>query len=177
MARALLLMLGSVALVSLAAPAAAQDRRAETAQQAGLRFLSWPGRPPVDHRPGTTSERRRTPPPPPRPTPPPAPEPEPEAQISQTSRTAQTRSDTVTTTADTPLVGGRYYSVHRQAGRLPDPIPQAQVLAGQETTVILTDPGTRSLADRDRNATSDEALQMLRDMPPDQLMQFLERIP
>ena len=71
--------------------------------------------------------------------------------------------------------GPRYYSVHRGAGRTPDPIPDAQILAAEDTLVALQSPTGQTLAEQDRTARADEAFEILRNLPPDQLMDMLDR--
>lgn len=172
MARSLFLAAGLVAAFA-AAPAAAQERRPETAAEAGLRYLDWPGRPPV-----ARAEPPRPPRPdiprPGRPTPPPL---EPAAeQPSQPSSPVQARVEAIgapATTSDDD--GPRYYSVHRGAGRTPDPIPEARVLAADDTLVALRHPEGQTLAEQDRTARAEEAFEILRSLPPDQLMDMLDR--
>jgi hypothetical protein len=71
--------------------------------------------------------------------------------------------------------GPRYYSVHRGAGRTPDPIDQAQTLAAEDTLVALQSPQGQTLAEQDRTARAEEAFEILRSLPPDQLMDMLGR--
>ncbi|WP_296817741.1 hypothetical protein [Brevundimonas sp.] len=168
MARGLLLLGGAAALLFAAQPAAAQ----ESAREAGLRYLTWPGRPPVQQtRPEPQRPRRLAPPrvqtevetPPP----PPPPVTQPVPRLS-----APTVPASATVESPTP----RYYSVHRAAGRQPDPIPQAGERAASDgTQVVLAVPSGRSLAEQDRLATAQEAMDILRDLPPDQLAQLLEQ--
>ena len=156
MARGLLLFGGSAALLLVAQPAAAQ----ESAREAGLRYLTWPGRPPVQQtRPQPERPRRPTPPrveavaettPPP--------------PVVQPQTPRLTAPTVPASTVETP--GARYYSVHREAGRQPDPIPQAGERAADDNLVALALPQTRSLAEQDRLANAEEALYILRDLPP-----------
>ena len=166
MARGLILLGGAAALLLAAQPAAAQ----ESARQAGLRYLNWPGRPPVQQtRPQPERPRRPTPPrvetvaettaPPP--------------PVVQPAQRPTAPAVPPSTAAETP--GVRYYSVHREAGRQPDPIPQAGERAADDNLVALALPQTRSLAEQDRLANAEEALDLLRDLPPEQLAQLLEQ--
>lgn len=173
MARSLILAVSALALVA-ASPAAAQD----SARQDGLRYLVWPGRPPVQSAP--SRPERPTPPrprpqvqvqpetpPQPRPQQPPAPEPVSPVQARVEALSAPQTID------DSP----RYYSVHRRAGRTPDPIDQAQVLAADDTLVALQSPQGVTLAEQDRTQRAEEAFEILRNLPPDQLMDMLGRTP
>lgn len=167
--------------VLLAHPASAQDRRPETAEQAGLRYLDWPGRPPVSTPPVRAERQNQARPrftPTPRaqtPTQSPAEEPTTPVRV-----TAQSTDRTVAPIAPTPTTNGegvRYYSVHRPSGRTPDTIERAQVLASDQALVALQAPQGQSLAEQDRTARAEEAFEILRNLPPDQLMDMLGRQP
>jgi|GEM_PF-1677644 len=168
--------------VLLAAPTAAQQQQTEGARQAGLRYLTWPGRPPIQQPPAraarpsvaparlsptttseTPAERSGA-------TPTTTP-------VVQPSTSPSTTGATVTPTATGTTGQPRYYSVHRQSGRAPDPIDRARVLAAEDTLVALQSPQGQSLAEQDRNARADEAFEILRNLPPDQLMEMLGRQP
>jgi len=171
------LILFTVAASSLVAalPAAAQDRRPESAREAGLRYLTWPGRPPVNRAPDraarpTPTTPRRAPAAPPRPeTDEPLPAPETRAAVEPVSRPAAA--------AAAAPASARYYSLHRRTGRAPDPIEGAQTLAAEDTLVALQSPQGQTLAEQDRTARADEAFEILRSLPPDQLMDMLGRQP
>lgn len=181
MARLLLFAAAATGLLA-ALPAAAQERRPETAREAGLRYLSWPGRPPVSARParaerpaaplqsradGSPSLRRPEAAPQIQPDRPVTTTPEVHAEVQQTSAPAISSSGT----------GARYYSVHRGSGRTPDTNNRAQVLAAEETLIALQSPQGQTLAEQDRTARADEAFETLRNLPPDQLMDMLGRQP
>lgn len=184
MARLLCLAVAAATCL-VAVPAMAQQRQPETLEQAGLRYLNWPGRPPVDSRP-SRSERAAAPRP--RLAPPPQPQTEPQAQAApQTQTRAELDRPAVrptaqptapaTSTSTATGEGPRYYSVHRQAGRAPDPIDRAQVLAAEDTLVALQAPATQTLAEQERTSRAEEAFEILRNLPPDQLMEMLGRQP
>ena len=168
----------AVSSVLIALPVAAQDRRPESVRDAGLRYLIWPGRPPVNS-PPARAERPTAP----RPRVTPRPQPGPET--TQPEHTPEVRAAVQTTGRPTaPLVApttsgdsARYYSVHRRSGRAPDPIDGAQVLAAEDTLVALQSPQGQTLAQQDQNARADEAFETLRNLPPDQLMDMLGRQP
>ncbi len=170
--------------VLLAYPAAAQDRRPETAEQAGLRYLNWPGRPPVSTPPVRAERQNQARPrfsPTPRaqtPTRTPADEPTtPERVTAQSTDRTVAPVAPVAPTPTTNGEGARYYSVHRPSGRTPDTIDRAQVLAADQTLVALQSPQGQSLAEQDRTARAEEAFEILRNLPPDQLMEMLGRQP
>lgn len=171
MARVLILSGCALALLA-ASPAEAQQRpRPETAAEAGLRYLSWPGRPAV---------REAAPPPtrPGRPRPPRVETPRVETPAEQPPATPVVRAEQPApppVTSASADAGVRYYSVHRAAGRAPDPIPEAGQRASGETLVALAVPSGPTLADRDRTVMAEEALDILRALPPDQLAQLLEQ--
>lgn len=175
MARSLLLAV-SLLTLAFADPTLAQERRPESAREAGLRYLTWPGRPavqsaPTPPRPAAPAPRPQTTP---RPTPSPTPEPERAPPAVVTESPVQARVEQLS--APRPQDEGvRYYSVHRGAGRTPDPLPQAQVLAADQTLVALQTPQGQSLAEQDRTARAEEAFEILRSLPPDQLMDMLGR--
>ena len=165
MARSLLIAVSALAALS-ATPALAQ----QSGREAGLRYLTWPGRPA-----GSAPSRpeRQTPPPRPRPQPQPQPEPEaPPPPVADSPVQARIEQISAPRPADD---GPRYYSVHRGAGRTPDPIPDAQILAAEDTLVALQSPTGQTLAEQDRTARADEAFEILRNLPPDQLMDMLDR--
>ena len=177
MVRSLLLAV-SLLTLAFAGPTLAQERRPESAREAGLRYLTWPGRPAVQSAP---VRPRQTPPAPrpertPQPAPQPAPDPEPQratpAVVAESP--VQARVEQLATPRPEDE-GVRYYSVHRGAGRTPDPLPQAQVLAADQTLVALQSPQGQSLAEQDRTARAEEAFEILRSLPPDQLMDMLGR--
>src|SRR5690606_1135334 len=68
--------------------------------------------------------------------------------------------------AATGAPGVRYYSVHREAGRTPDPLPEAMLTGREEISVVLSSPDNPSLAERDRLAAGQERLELDRDLPP-----------
>ena len=165
MARSLLIAVSALAALS-ATPALAQ----QSGREAGLRYLTWPGRPA-----GSAPSRpeRQTPPPRPRPQPQPQPEPEaPPPPVADSPVQARIEQISAPRPADD---GPRYYSVHRGAGRTPDPLPDAQILAAEDTLVALQSPTGQTLAEQDRTARADEAFEILRNLPPDQLMDMLDR--
>jgi hypothetical protein len=174
MARVLLAVL-AVSTVAVALPAAAQQRRSQAAEQAGLRYLDWPGRPPV-----TSTSRRAERSAPPRPTLRPTPRPQvetpPQEPVTEVRAAIDPSSRPISPTA-TSGDGARYYSVHRPSGRTPDTIERAQVLASEDALVALQSPQGQSLAEQDRTARAEEAFEILRNLPPDQLMEMLGRQP
>lgn len=170
----LLLFVVAASTVVLALPAAAQQRRPETPEEAGLRYLDWPGRPPVNSRPAR-AERPAAPRPRTTPTPRPQPEPEVPAQVTPPEVRAEAPAATPPTTTTGESV--RYYSVHRQAGRTPDTIDRARVLAADQTLVALQSPQGQTLAEQERSSRAEEAFEILRNLPPDQLMEMLGRQP
>lgn len=176
MARLLLsAVIASSLLVAL--PVAAQERRPESARDAGLRYLSWPGRPPVN---STPARVERTAPPRPRVTPQPQPQSLPETTTPERAPEVRASIEPTARSAASTTGGGdgaRYYSVHRRSGRTPDPIDQARVLAAEDTLVALQSPQGQTLAEQDRTARADEAFEILRSLPPDQLMDMLDRQP
>ncbi|HRH20306.1 MAG TPA: hypothetical protein PLE81_06655 [Brevundimonas sp.] len=174
MARLLLAVL-AVSTVAVALPAAAQQRRSEAAEQAGLRYLNWPGRPPVNSAP-RRAERAAPPRPIARPTPQPqveTPAQEPVAEVRAATDPQSRPASPTATSGD----GVRYYSVHRPSGRTPDTIERAQELAAEDALVALQSPQGQSLAEQDRSARAEEAFEILRNLPPDQLMDMLGRQP
>lgn len=169
MARSLLLAVSALAVFA-GSPVLAQ----QSGREAGLRYLSWPGRPPVQASP--SRPERPTPPPPPRPQPAPEPEPQREAPPPPVVADSPVQARIEQISAPRPEDEGvRYYSVHRGAGRTPDPLPEAQVLAADQTLVALRSPQGQSLAEQDRTARAEEAFEILRSLPPDQLMDMLGR--
>ncbi|MBN8552252.1 MAG: hypothetical protein J0L52_05100 [Caulobacterales bacterium] len=175
----LILAVLAVSTIATAVPATAQQQRSEAADRAGLRYLNWPGRPPVNS-PPLRAEHSPTP----RPTPRPSPRPTPRPQVETPAQVpvAQVRDTTEPPTrpaapATTGSGGGRYYSVHRPSGRTPDTIERAQTLAAEDTLVALQTPQGQSLAEQDRSARAEEAFEILRNLPPDQLMEMLGRQP
>ena len=186
MARLLLFAVVSAGL-TVALPVAAQERRPETVREAGLRYLSWPGRPPVNARParaerpvaplqpradGGPSLRR------PEPTPQAPPQPQVQASTTPDVRPeVQRPADGQAPALSSSGSGARYYSVHRGSGRTPDANSRAQTLAAEETLIALQSPQGQSLAEQDRTARADEAFEILRNLPPDQLMDMLGRQP
>ena len=171
----------TICCLLMAYPAAAQDRRPETAEQAGLRYLNWPGRPPVNTPPVRAERQNQARP---RFTPTPraqtrtqAPTEEPTTPVRVTAQSTDRTVAPVTPTATTNSESVRYYSVHRPSGRTPDTIERAQVLASEQTLVALQAPQGQSLAEQDRTARAEEAFEILRNLPPDQLMDMLGRQP
>lgn len=165
MARSLLIAVSALAALS-ATPALAQ----QSGREAGLRYLTWPGRPAAS---APSRPERQTPPPRPRPQPQSQPEPEaPPPPVADSPVQARIEQISAPRPADD---GPRYYSVHRGAGRTPDPIPDAQILAAEDTLVALQSPTGQTLAEQDRTARAEEAFEILRNLPPDQLMDMLDR--
>jgi hypothetical protein len=163
MARSLLIAVSALAALA-ATPALAQ----QSGREAGLRYLTWPGRPAAS---APSRPERQTPPPRPRP----QPQPQPEAQpppVADSPVQARIEQISAPRPADE---GPRYYSVHRGAGRTPDPISGAQILAAEDTLVALQTPTGQTLAEQDRTARAEEAFEILRNLPPDQLMDMLDR--
>jgi len=172
MARLILFAVAASSLVA-ALPAAAQDHRPESARDAGLRYLTWPGRPPASRtperaaRPTPTTPRRARPP-----------QPRPETAEPQQAPETRVAVEPASRPAAPPApASARYYSLHRPTGRAPDPIEGAQTLAAEDTLVALQSPQGQTLAEQDQTARADEAFEILRSLPPDQLMDMLGRQP
>lgn len=165
MARSLLIAVSALAALS-ATPALAQ----QSGRDAGLRYLTWPGRPAQS---APSRPERQTPPPRPRPQPQPQTQPQTPPPVVADSP-VQARVEQIS--APRPAgEGPRYYSLHRGSGRTPDPLPEAQTLAAEDTLVALQSPQGQTLAEQDRTARADEAFEILRSLPPDQLMDMLDR--
>lgn len=195
MARVLFIAASALALAVL--PAQAQERApardpgAGDARAAGLRYLSWPGRPPIQPARAATPAPDRAPAPAPRPvpasrsTPSPAPTPvvtalAPPPAPASAPAPAPASAQTALATSDTApqaSPGVRYYSLHRQAGREPDPLPPALTTGREEITVTLAAPAQPSLAERDRVAAGQETLELLRGVPAERLARLLESQP
>lgn len=185
MARVLFIAASALALAAL--PVQAQERApardpgAGDARAAGLRYLSWPGRPPVQpaRAPAPAPTRVR----PPAPAPAAAPAPAPPAPVLAAAPPASpptpppTEVAAVDITPAQPTPGVRYYSLHRQAGREPDPLPRALTTGREEITVTLAAPAQPSLAERDRIAAGQETLELLRGVPAERLARLLETQP
>lgn len=72
--------------------------------------------------------------------------------------------------------GVRYYSLHRERGIRPDPMPEAQTAAAEETLVTLEAPVGPSLSEADRLAAGMEHLRLLQDLPPERLAELVEAL-
>lgn len=159
-----------IAVAALSALAATPVLAQQSGREAGLRYLTWPGRPAQS---APSRPERQIPPPRPRPQPQPQPQPQaPPPVVAESPVQARVEQISAPRPADE---GPRYYSVHRGAGRTPDPIPQGQTLAAEETLVALQSPTGQTLAEQDRTARAEEAFEILRSLPPDQLMDMLDR--
>lgn len=181
MARVLFIAASALALAAL--PVQAQERApardpgAGDARAAGLRYLSWPGRQPVQPARAAAPAPARARPPAPSPAAAPAPPTPAPVLAAAPPPPAPTEVAAVDITPAQAAPGVRYYSLHRQAGRDPDPLPPALTTGREEITVTLAAPAQPSLAERDRIAAGQETLELLRGVPAERLARLLESQP